>query len=107
MITAVDGTIARPDASIVDAHFLLYHLNSPPHLALCERHATGATRPRVSRKNMGALPLLLPPMPLQKLFGEFARNANEQRATLDQQTKALARARDILLPRLMSGKIAV
>ena len=105
MITAVDVTIARPNPDIVDPFYYLYHLNSPLHIARCELRATGATRPRVSRKNIGALPILRPPMSLQHTFGQAASAINEQRNILIRQDKLLAQARDLLLPRLMSGEI--
>ena len=106
MITAVDVTIARPNPDIVDPFYYLYHLNSPLHIARCELRATGATRPRVSRKNIGALPILRPPMSLQHTFGQAASAINEQRNILIRQDKLLAQARDLLLPRLMNGELA-
>ena len=107
MITAVDVTIARPDQTAVDPLYFLYHLNSQTHIARCELRATGATRPRISRKAMGALPIILPPMTLQLTFGQIASVYNEQRNTLMDQNKVLAQARDLLLPRLMSGEVRV
>jgi type I restriction enzyme S subunit len=107
MITAVDVTIARPNLNIVDPFYYLYHLNSPTHIARCELRATGATRPRISRKNMGALPILKPPMSLQRNFGETASAINAQRNTLTRQNERLAQARDRLLPRLMNGEVTV
>lgn len=107
MITAVDVTIARPNPEIVDSFYYLHHLNSSTHIARCELRATGATRPRVSRKNMGALPILVPSKPIQSAFGEIAANINRQRASLMRQNEKLTQARDLLLPRLMNGEIAV
>ena len=107
MITAVDVTIARPDQTAVDPRYYLYHLNSQTHIARCELRATGATRPRISRKAMGALPIILPPMTLQLTFGQIASASNEQRNTLMDKNKVLAQARDLLLPRLMSGEVRV
>ena len=107
MITAVDVTIARPDPEKVDPFFFLCHLNSDPHLARCEAHATGATRPRISRKNMGGLPILRPPMSLMTMFGEVARPTNHQKRVLTKQNDLLTQSRDLLLPRLMNGNISV
>jgi type I restriction enzyme S subunit len=106
MVTAVDVTIARPNPVLADPYYFLYHINSTAHIARCELRATGATRPRVSRKNMGALPIFLPPMRLQSEFGEIAANINLQRKNLICQNGELAKARDLLLPRLMNGEIA-
>jgi len=105
MITAVDVTIARPNPEIVDSFYYLHHLNSTAHIARCELRATGATRPRVSRKNIGALPILLPPKPIQSTFGEIVANIHWQRENLTRQNEKLAKARDLLLPRLMSGEL--
>ncbi len=107
MITAVDVTIARPDPALVDPFYYLYHLNSATHIARCEIKATGATRPRISRKNMGALQILKPPMSLQRAFGEITSATNAQRNTLTRQNKSLTQARDLLLPRLMNGEVTV
>lgn len=107
MITAVDVTIARPNLEIIDSFYYLYHLNSTAHIARCELRATGATRPRVSRKNMGALPILLPPKPIQSTFGELVANIHWQRENLTRQNEKLAKARDLLLPGLMIGEITV
>ena len=107
MITAVDVTIARPDQTTVDPLFCLHHLNSQTHIARCELRATGATRPRISRKAMGALPIFRPPMTLQHTFGQIASAANDQRNVLTDQNKLLAQARDLLLPGLMSGEVEV
>lgn len=107
MITAVDVTIARPNPEVVNPFYFLYYLNSPSHIARCEQRATGATRPRISRKIMGGLPILTPPMSIQLSFGEVASAINAQRYSLTCQIEKLTKARDILLPRLMSGVVAV
>jgi type I restriction enzyme, S subunit len=107
MVTAVDVTIARPNPELVDPFYYLYHLNSPAHIGRCELRATGATRPRVSRKNMGDLPILTPPMLIQSNFGEVASAVNAQRYALTSQNDRLAKARDLLLPRLMNGEVII
>lgn len=107
MVTAVDAAIATANEALADAYFLTYHLNSPPSLDHCERRAGGATRPRVARRELAALPLLIPPRRLQEHFREFAEPLNQQRAIIYRQNEKLRAARDLLLPRLMSGHIAV
>lgn len=107
LVTAVDVAIVTPKASVADAYFLVHHLNSPTSLELCERRAVGATRPRVARRELAALPILLPPMRVQRHFREIAEPLNSQRANLYRQNEKLRAARDLLLPRLMSGEIAV
>ena len=56
---------------------------------------------------MGSLPILLPPKRLQLQFAEVAPENNEFKVNIMKQNEALARARDLLLPRLMNGQIAV
>jgi type I restriction enzyme S subunit len=107
MITAVDVAIVAPNPDIADQYFLTYFLNSPENLQHCERRAVGATRPRVARRELASLPLLLPPSLLQRSFREAAEPLNLQRANLYRQNEKLHAARDLLLPRLMSGEIAV
>jgi len=107
MITAVDGAIARPDPDQVDKFYYLYFINSPQHIGRCEARATGATRPRISRKIMGSLPILIPERSLQLMFGDFAAGIHAQKTNLRRQNALLENARDLLLPRLMNGEIAV
>ena len=106
MITAVDVAIVAPAPDIADPYFLTYFLNSPENLEHCERRAVGATRPRVARRELASLPLLLPPPQLQRLFRDVAEPLNQQRATLYRQNEKLRAALDLLLPRLTSGEIA-
>jgi len=107
MITAVDVTIARPNPGIVNPYFFLYHLNSSNNLALCNAKATGATRQRISRKNLGALPITIPSILIQNEFGYIAINIHEMKVRLRLQIDLASQARDLLLPRLMNGEIAV
>lgn len=107
MVTAVDVTIARPDSDQVDLHYFLFHLNSRPHIARCKVGATGATRPRIAKRVMAALPILIPPPTLQKGFSSYAGTTNALRTRLIRQNALLTKARDLLLPRLMDGRIEV
>ena len=107
MVTAVDAAILTTDDTVADRYFLLHHLNSPSSIEHCERRAGGATRPRVARRELAGIPVLLPSVALQKEFREIVKPINEQRANLYRQNQKLRAARDLLLPRLMSGEIAV
>lgn len=107
MVTAVDAAILTTDDTVADRYFLLYHLNSPSSIEHCERRAVGATRPRVARRELAGIPVLLPSVALQKEFREIVKPMNEQRTNLYRQNQKLRAARDLLLPRLMSGEIEV
>ncbi len=49
----------------------------------------------------------VPPNPLQSYFSETVRPMLDQTDILMEQIERLTRARDLLLPRLMNGEIAV
>ena len=107
MITAVDVAILRPKQGVTDEYFLVYHLNSSANIDLCERRSAGATRPRIARRELAALPVVVPPMALQRQFRDVVEPINQQRANLHRQNDKLRAARDLLLPRLMTGEISV
>lgn len=107
MITAVDVAIVKPDDLRADRYFLVYYLNSAEHLAFCERRASGATRPRIARRELVSLPVLIPTAGLQQSFHEIVEPISQLRAKLQRDNQLLRNARDLLLPRLMSGEISV
>jgi type I restriction enzyme S subunit len=63
--------------------------------------------PRADWKLMKQYPVPLPPHGLQGTFSGTVRSIVEQLKTLTFQNQKLRAARDLLLPRLMSGEIAV
>lgn len=56
---------------------------------------------------LSALPILVPPHPLQMLFREHVEPMHALWDNLHRQNEILRAARDLLLPRLMSGELAV
>jgi type I restriction enzyme S subunit len=64
-------------------------------------------RQRVQESCFDKYLLLAPPSPLLDLFSEFVRPIFEQIKNLHGQNQKLRTARDLLLPRLMSGEIEV
>ena len=67
----------------------------------------GAAQPHVYPKHLERLSLVLPPANLRKPFNESVDASFRQIANLERQNQKLAEARDLLLPRLMNGEIAV
>jgi type I restriction enzyme S subunit len=65
-ITAVDVTILTPNPKVVETGYAVMALNSDLHIRQCTRMATGVTRQRISRSNLGRVRLPLPPLPEQK-----------------------------------------
>jgi type I restriction enzyme S subunit len=85
-VTVVDVCIVRPGTSRVDARWLTAAINSPQFRRAVGLAGSGTTRSRVSRSNLGALELPIPPI-------------NEQRrivAKLEALQARSRRARDAL-----------
>lgn len=70
-------------------------------------HATGAGYPAVRPDDFERASVCVPPLALLKLFHEATEPNFRLVSKLEQQSRKLAEARDLLLPRLMSGEIAV
>ncbi len=67
----------------------------------------GVAQPHVYPKDLQRLLLLAPKEGIVKRFDDFVSHNFRQTGGLHRQNKQLGRARDILLPRLMSGEVAV
>jgi type I restriction enzyme S subunit len=67
----------------------------------------GVSVPTLDRKIVHKVEVLIPPKSLLTAFDEFASDAFSQIKNLTLQNQKLRAARDLLLPRLMSGEIAV
>lgn len=107
LVTAVDVAIIRPNPTHLSPELLVLQLNAEPNLAVCAAKATGATRPRVTRKIISALPVIVPTPQLQEEFLRVMKPMFLQIENLRNQNDSLKSARDLLLPRLMSGEIEV
>ncbi|MFP4279039.1 MAG: restriction endonuclease subunit S [Halochromatium sp.] len=83
MVTAVDCTIIRPDKRKLDPRFLVYYTASHNYLKDIDEQCTGTTRKRISRKNLGKIPIPLPSLEEQKQIV----------AILDEAFECLDRAR--------------
>jgi type I restriction enzyme S subunit len=70
-------------------------------------HATGVSYPAVRAEDFERAMILVPPAHVLEFFHERAEPIFRLISILDNETKSLADARDLLLPRLMNGEIAV
>ncbi len=66
MITAVDCTIIRFNKSIVMPGWFIYYTLSKEYETQIEKQITGATRQRISRKNLGLIEVPIPNLSEQK-----------------------------------------
>ena len=67
----------------------------------------GAAQPHVYPKDLERLDIMVPPAKLRQQFEGHVVETFLMIASLQRQCDSLARARDLLLPRLMSGDLAV
>ncbi|NDY95510.1 restriction endonuclease subunit S [Wenzhouxiangella sp. C33] len=96
MITAVDCTILRFHADKLIPEFFKYYSQSAQYLADVEVYCTGATRKRISRKNLGRVHVPIPPLPEQKRIVAILDEAFAGIATAVANTKKnLANAREL------------
>lgn len=98
-------TIVRPAPGIGIHYFGQALMEWEPRLSTMGRGATNQTE--LSRGQIGEIEILVPPQMLVQQFEDFAAPAFRQVFVLMEQNKQLRAARDVLLPRLMSGEIAV
>lgn len=68
---------------------------------------SGASVPTLDRNVVHPLPVLIPPGSVQREFDRVANPLFEQRHALEKAANAARQARDAILPRLMSGALAV
>ena len=67
----------------------------------------GASVPTLDRKSVHRVEVLIPSRRFIEEFDEFAQDLFDQIGRLSLQNEKLKAARDLLLPRLMSGEICV
>lgn len=84
-------------------YFLLFNLMSRKEEI--ESMATGATFKEISKKTFRTLPLLMPSSEVLLAFNEAITPIIDQIFTLKRQLISLRQARDLLLPRLISGQL--
>ena len=96
-------TIARPNPE-TDLDFFGCTLLS--HQETFDRLGIGATgQTELSRTSIANVDLVVPPTRIQRRFGEFVRPMRAAAMTHANQIQNLRRTRDLLLPRLLSGKV--
>jgi len=97
----------RPSAERVNPRFLFEALRAPAVAGDIASRAKGSTMANLSAGAMQTVTVPVPPRQLQDRFAAFVEDASEQVDTLDEQSRKLRTARDLLLPRLMSGELTV
>jgi type I restriction enzyme S subunit len=87
--------------------FLFCFFNEPTAKDAVESLASGAAQPNISGGQIESIKMNYPKLELLTEFGKSIKNHFELIWNMKQQNAKLREARDILLPRLMSGEIEV
>jgi type I restriction enzyme S subunit len=72
-----------------------------------QSRVSGAAQPNANARVLACAEMHVPPHRLQSIFHEFVEPLVDEREVLQLQNQKLKAARDLLLPRLMSGEICV
>jgi putative type-1 restriction enzyme mjaXP specificity protein len=71
------------------------------------QYQTGSAQPQITINNIKRLKLLIPEINVQRKFSKRVKAIDSEIFNLQHQNTLLTRQRDLLLPRLMSGKLEV
>ena len=94
-----DGTVTQ--------EYLYFWLSSDPMMKLMRRLGTGAAIPGIPKRNLFTIPVLIPNETRAAEYRAFAVPATTRIFANAKEAIALARLRDTLLPKLISGEIRV
>lgn len=97
----------RPNPKAISPRYLFDTLGSPETAGTIANRAKGATMANLNGRVLKSVPILVAPRRLQDLYAEHVEPMTELIETLALQNQKLRTARDHLLPRLMSGELAV
>ena len=96
-----------PNKSVVDDLLLGVFMESEQYKDFVRGNAGGAAQPNANAQILGGAKLLVPSELLQKEFRSNVAPLIEQKFLLEKQNASLAQARDILLPKIMSGELTI
>lgn len=90
---------------IVNYQYLYWYFKM--NKATLEAFGSGATFLELSSKGLKKVKVIIPPLKLQQQFATIANDIAEQVFQIERANDNLIKQRDLLLPRLMSGKLEV
>lgn len=101
-VWAADCSYYQDDATIWFVYNTLKYLQPVISNLQC-----GAAQPHVYPKNLNKLYVLIPTEELINKYNNFVKPYYDEIKILNQHNQLLIKQRDMLLPRLMSGKLEV
>jgi type I restriction enzyme S subunit len=106
MVVLSSIAIIRP-LDRVNAEYMMSMLKSPEVSERIKRNVSGVAIPRIVLKDFKRLPVMMPTRKIQDAWQEMCGPMNELCRSLSRANAKLANARNLLLPRLMDGRIEV
>ena len=91
----------------IDPIFLYYSIRKDAFFDHMVAGSNGTKMPRGNKNFTMKYQIIVPDDTVMSMFSAIAQRINKQRHVLEQQSQLLTRQRDLLLPRLMSGKLEV
>jgi type I restriction enzyme S subunit len=102
--------ILRPSEAVLPG-FLIAYLSSGRHLALANLLARGTTMQRLSRSQVGDMPVALPPLPVQQevleKVSQIHRRTADVRGPLLRQIALLQERRQALITAAVTGELDI
>ncbi len=98
-------TIVRPKEGVPVYYFGLHLTGLELYVATLGRGATNQTE--LSKDDIAALEIILPSSSSAQIFESIVTPSFRQSRVLSEQIERLVKARDLLLPKLMNGEVAV
>ena len=99
--------LTRKEKVSIPALYLFYVLSDDLYQGFISGASGGSTRKSASAKLLVDFDALIPPYSITSLFIDQIRPMRDQIRTLIEQNTRSKAARDLLLPRLMNGEVAV
>jgi type I restriction enzyme S subunit len=87
--------------------FVLAHISTDEFVDYTNASSTGTRMPRTSWSDMARYPLVLPPADIAAAFTDLVAPAVDRMVSSTHQTRTLAKLRDLLLPKLISGEVGI
>jgi type I restriction enzyme, S subunit len=106
-VTAVDVCVIRTNNNAINRFWLAQHINSDNFRQQILSLASGTTRTRISRRNLGTIPFLVPSLSEQDRIGTVLQACDAELNLLMQKLAALKRQKQGLMQQLLTGKVQV
>mgnify|MGYP000016910471 FL=1 len=99
--------VIRPNSELIDHYFLLSFFKSDIFKSIVYSRIEGSVIPHLYQRDINDFDFPLPPKPLLIKFSKISKHITNLQYQNIFQIQNLRKIRDILLPKLMSGKIRV